>query len=567
MEQPIAHHLIALPDIPAVGDVIAEKYRVEGILGVGGMGVVLGARHLQLGQSVAIKVLSVGQEQRSDAVERFLREGRAAAALCSDHVIRIYDVGQLTTGLPYMVMERLRGEDLATLLVGSEPLGIAEAVDYVAQATMAIIEAHEVGVVHRDLKPANLFRTQRSDGSICIKVLDFGISKQLTDLETETMPGALTSTRQVMGSPAYMSPEQVRDAKNVDHRTDIWALGVTLYELLTKHAAFDAETLPAICAAIAADPPVPIRSRRADVPDSVVSIIGRCLEKNPSDRFPTARALLGALRGNLGGELAVNSREATSPLTPKLAIAEPVIQQVPELEPAWSESGPRSIDTPRSQGADGTLVSGRSSPLISPEASVRRPNGPIQRMKAVALAVLVCGGAATAWFVTRSSATGASSQIDDPNATSNQPQPPIREQSATLQPTATPIEEPRAHGSPERTAPSATSEARVRFVLRIESKPSQALVTEGGNPLGVTPLLIEIDRAIVRHSPRSFLVRKAGYVEVAIQQGDSSSDVRQFVTLSRARESAHDAKPAKPPGHASSTAMPSSSAPGIRISR
>jgi eukaryotic-like serine/threonine-protein kinase len=506
MEQLVPHPQIALPDVPAVGQVIAEKYRVEGILGVGGMGVVLGARHLQLGQLVAIKVLSVSGDKQQGSIERFLREGRAAAALSSDHVVRIYDVGQLPSGIPFMVMERLRGQDLASTLDEHTPMSIADAVEYVAQATVAIVEAHEVGIIHRDLKPSNLFLTRRSDGTACVKVLDFGISKQLTDGDTPTIRSDLTSTRQVMGSPAYMPPEQVRDAKTVDHRTDIWALGVTLYELLTQRAAFDADTLPAVCAAIAADPPVPVRTRRPEVPEALEAIVLKCLEKTPAQRFQTARALLAALRTFQGKSVEFEAHSAAIPLATESS-ASLEIAVLPDskldsgkLDSGLAESGPRSVDSFRPDPADGTLLSGRTpSPLdASDTGTSARDDKPAlsRRMLILALLGLVLIGAATA-RVMRNRSTD--------------PRPAVSE--AT-----------RAQSGEQKT----------HFVLRIESNPSQALVLEGGNPLGVTPLSIEVDRTIVQRSARRFVVHKEGFVDVNLEQEDATTDVHQNLSLAPA---------------------------------
>ncbi len=281
---------------PAIGDVISGKYRIDSILGTGGMGKVFGATHLGLGQKVAIKVLIVEPDdsRRDEAQERFLREGRATAALVSDHVVRIYDVGTLDSGAPFMVMEQLRGNDLAQLLQRTGPFAVDLAADCVRQAASAIAAAHAQGIVHRDLKPSNLFLTQRSDGSPLIKVLDFGISKNM-QAELEPLTGSLTATRSVLGTPFYMSPEQVRDAKKVDFRTDIWSLGLILHELLSGSPAFEGSTLPGVCASIAADPPAALRLKRPEVPVELEQIVLKCLEKDPLRRFQTAAALVDKL--------------------------------------------------------------------------------------------------------------------------------------------------------------------------------------------------------------------------------------------------------------------------------
>src|SRR5258708_827003 len=212
------------------GDILAGKYRVEQVLGKGGMGVVVAATDTQLERRVAIKFLLPEYAEHKEASQRFLREARAAVKIHSEHVARVIDVGTMENGAPYMVMEYLQGTDLAGTLDERVTLPVEEAVAYVLEACDAIAEAHSVGIVHRDLKPANLFLASQPDGSIKIKVLDFGISKAM--MTTTGMDPSLTRTTSMMGSPLYMSPEQMRSAKHVDPRTDVWALGVILYESL-----------------------------------------------------------------------------------------------------------------------------------------------------------------------------------------------------------------------------------------------------------------------------------------------------------------------------------------------
>ena len=293
----------ALEGLPKPGDVVGGKFRVEGVLGAGGMGVVLVARHLQLGQKVAIKILRRDFAASPEAVGRFLREARTAVNLQSAHVVRVMDVGTLDDGLPYMVMEHLTGTDLNELLHQRHMLPVEEAVDYVLQGMEAVAEAHALGLVHRDLKPANLFLTTRPDGSGLVKVLDFGISKATETGSDGARDPALTATSAVMGSPMYMSPEQLRSSKNVDTRTDIWALGVILYELVSGRFPFEDETVTGLCARIAADPPVPLHEHRADVPLAFEAVVSRCLSKNVKDRPQTVGELAAALRPFASAEL------------------------------------------------------------------------------------------------------------------------------------------------------------------------------------------------------------------------------------------------------------------------
>jgi serine/threonine-protein kinase len=275
------------------GQILAGKFRIERVLGQGGMGVVVAATHLQLDERVALKFLLPDALANPEAVERFAREARAAVKIKSEHVARVSDVGTLDSGSPYMVMEYLHGEDLAAWVRRHGAMAVPEAIEFLLQACEAIAEAHALGIVHRDLKPANLFVTRRVDGSPCIKVLDFGISKL-------TIPGAtpefgMTKTHTIMGSPLYMSPEQMSSSRNVDMRTDIWALGVILYETLTGRVPFEAETMPQLCGMILQDPPRPIHELRPDLPQGLQHVVLRCLEKNREHRWGNVAELAFAL--------------------------------------------------------------------------------------------------------------------------------------------------------------------------------------------------------------------------------------------------------------------------------
>jgi hypothetical protein len=275
------------------GQILAGKFRIERVLGQGGMGVVVAATHIQLDERVALKFLLPEALGNPEAVARFAREARAAVKIKSEHVARVSDVGTLESGSPYMVMEYLDGQDLAEWVRRSGAMRISDAVEFVLQACEAIAEAHALGIVHRDLKPANLFVTRRVDGSPCIKVLDFGISKLTVPGSTSDM--GMTRTSTVMGSPLYMSPEQMSSTRNVDQRTDIWALGIILYEVLTGRVPFEAETMPQLCGMILQDPPRPLRELRPDAPDGLAWVVLRCLEKNRDTRFSSVAELAVAL--------------------------------------------------------------------------------------------------------------------------------------------------------------------------------------------------------------------------------------------------------------------------------
>ena len=318
---------------PTEGDVLAGKFRIERVLGVGGMGMVVSAMHLHLDERVAIKFLLPEALTNAEAVARFGREARAAVKIKSEHVARVIDVGALETGAPYMVMELLRGQDLSQVLRDSGALPIAVAVQYVLQACEALAEAHAIGIVHRDLKPANLFLTARADGSPCIKVLDFGISKVSSPSGSGSDMG-MTRTQSIMGSPLYMSPEQMASARDVDQRGDIWAVGCVLYELVTGRVPFEAETMPQLCTLILHTDPPPPRSIRAEVPESLDHVILRCLRKDRNQRYPDVAALaadLAVFSPDLGPRSAArisrvlsSSGMSTTPLTssnPALQVA------------------------------------------------------------------------------------------------------------------------------------------------------------------------------------------------------------------------------------------------------
>jgi serine/threonine protein kinase len=280
------------------GDVIAGKYVVQKLLGKGGMGAVVAAHHAQLDQRVAIKFLLPEALEVPEAVARFTREARAATKIQSEHVVRIIDVGSLESGVPYMVMEYLSGRDLAALVREQGPLPVETVAEYLLQACEALAEAHAIGIIHRDLKPANLFLVSRMDGTPLVKVLDFGISK-LTSQSSSGPDLGLTKTSASMGSPLYMSPEQMCSARDVDPRTDVWALGVVMYELLAGIPPFNGESLPELCAKVLQESEAPLRSVRPDLPPAAESIVARCLRKAPADRFANVAELAVAL-----GELA-----------------------------------------------------------------------------------------------------------------------------------------------------------------------------------------------------------------------------------------------------------------------
>jgi serine/threonine-protein kinase len=489
---------------PRPGDVLAGKYRVESTLGAGGMGVVVLVEHIELGQRMAIKLMTPGVNHEQQNVMRFLREARAAAGIQSEHVVRIFDVGTFESGAPYMVMELLRGEDLGQLLVTVGRLPIHEAVDYVLQACHAIAEAHAMGIVHRDLKPSNLFLSRRSDGTPLVKVLDFGISKAINpDKEGGAFSANLTATSAVMGSPLYMSPEQVRNAKQVDARADIWSLGVILHELLTGAPAFNADTLPGICAAIIADEPPPLRTLRPDAPPELEGIVAKCLEKSVNGRFQSVRDLMAALRTFASGrlQLSPNSR--------------PIASTMPSSDSSRNRANPAGY---RSSHSDATQAAPpmnrlRTTPSpfeksAAPVASSAVPTPGSRKPLVIALVFAAVAAIAIGVFALRRSEQG-----------------------------------PTSAASKLEQVPG----PRKSFTLLIDSTPSGAAVVEGDTVLGNTPIQISVDNDGARREPRKISIRREGFQPYSILQGPSDDNVRVLANLVESPAETPSLAPAK--GH------------------
>ena len=324
-------------DVPDPGAKIDAKYEVLSVLGKGGMGVVVAARHVDLQEVIALKFLLPEALEQPDAVERFLREARAVRKLSSQHVVKVLDIGRLSsTGLPYMAMELLQGEDLSAVIGRVGALPPAVACDFILQAADALGEAHANGIVHRDIKPANLFAmSEPVRGRTFIKVLDFGIAKLL-----DAAPA--TGTMTVMGSAFYMSPEQMRSSKKVDARADIWSLGVTLYELVTGRYPFEGDSLPELLMAISCDAPVPPRAHNPDLPVELEAVILKCLVKDPDARMPTIAALAAALAPFVSHDVVALPLQIHARPTPQLP---PAAGTDEDLAPSTAQSASTKLET------------------------------------------------------------------------------------------------------------------------------------------------------------------------------------------------------------------------------
>ena len=287
-----------------IGSLIHRNYRIDRLLGEGGMGSVYLAHDLAHDRAVAVKVLTGYAGESATIIERFHRESKAALSIDSPHVARVFDAGTDTCG-PFLVMEHLEGEDAGHLFRRLQHLPPSLALRIVGQACAGLAKAHEAGVVHRDIKPANLFLARLAGGQVTVKILDFGVAKVLpTWAQRDVAPEVLTRTGAVLGSPLYMSPEQARGAKAVDHRADVWSLGVVLYQALAAAAPNqEIEALGELIVTICTQAPRPVEESAPWISKGLAAIVRRALRLDPGERFQTAAAMLDAIRAELNDEL------------------------------------------------------------------------------------------------------------------------------------------------------------------------------------------------------------------------------------------------------------------------
>lgn len=333
------------------GVLLLDKYRIDAVIGRGGMGVVLAATHVALEEKVAIKVLKANLTTDDEARGRFLREAQSAVKLKSEHVTRVHDIGVLPDGSPFMVMEYLEGMDLDQMVKANGATSPPLAASYLLQACEGLAEAHARGIIHRDIKPSNIFVTWRADGSPLLKLLDFGISRAVqADGEL-----SLTRTASILGTPAFMSPEQMRSSRRVDARTDIWSLGVVMYELLEARWPFAAESFTEMCVKVSADPPEPMTCA-----PELQTVVFRCLEKDPATRFANVGELASAIAPHVS-----DPREA--------ALRVERIKRILARSTAFSgveDTGPaHTAQAPAQPGGSGPVRIA----AVTPPAGVRQP--------------------------------------------------------------------------------------------------------------------------------------------------------------------------------------------------
>jgi serine/threonine protein kinase len=429
------------------GDMIAEKYRVDRVLGAGGMGVVVLATDVTLERQVAIKFLLEEHVKHREATERFLREARAAVRIQSEHVARVIDVGTLKNGAPYMVMEYLVGTDLSQVIEEKGRTAVEDAVGYVLEACEAIAEAHAAGIVHRDLKPANLFLARKAGGHFSIKVLDFGISKHTSP--STSAQQSLTRTSTMMGSPLYMSPEQMRSSRDVDSRTDIWALGVILYELLTGKPPFVAESMPELVALILQDQPQSPRADRPEMPVGLEPVVLRALEKDPVRRYQNVGEFAQALLP-FGPRSARVSVERISRVLHEAGLSSHDIVLPASLAP---RTAPSEAQTAVDFGRTASETSNKRSPVVPILAALGT--------------LLILGGGAALLIVGRDPVRAADipAPIAEPAAKPVATQAPASPEAIpTPTPEATVTAAPLASALPPEPAPSASPAASVAVV-------------------------------------------------------------------------------------------------------
>jgi len=460
----------------AVGDVLNGKYRIDGVLGEGGVGIVYCAQHLELDEKVALKFLRPESLGDRGIVARFAREAKAALSIKSEYVARVMDVGTVeATGVPFIVMEYLEGQDFSATLRLHGVFSTQDVSEYVLQVCEALAIAHAKGIVHRDIKPENIFLTTTQHGrSIKVaKVLDFGISKAaLTGSFLKEIP--LVRTGHLMGTPLYMSPEQVRAASQVDARTDIWSLGLVMYEILTGTTAFNASSLTELCAAILEREAPPVRSLRPEVPEGLAVAVERCLKKDPAQRFQNVGALAMALLPFAPKRARICAERAVSVLR-EAGIAEPELKVHSTMPPPTDEA----INVAASLSQQIRIASATSLPAVQASAA---PSGSRRPVVAIAIGgvVAVALGVVCTLLILRGAAAPKPAISADPSVTAAVPQPTSPAGTFDVPPptTSAGVDTMTSVGGALVTAPPATSAS----ALPASRVPPLPHVTPTGKP-------------------------------------------------------------------------------------
>jgi serine/threonine-protein kinase len=490
--EPLTDGPIELPFAP--GDIIGGKYEIGSLIGAGGMGYVVAAKHVDLGESVALKFLRREALAHEELMLRFATEARAAVRIKSEHVARVFDVGNLPDGVPFIVMEHLVGKDLCQLLHEQGQLPVKLAVEYVMQVCEALAAAHSIGVVHRDIKPENLFLADRGQGTTVVKVLDFGISKvALTGSAFEQK--RLARTMMPMGSPVYMSPEQIRASEEIDARTDIWSLGCVLYELLTGVPAFDAPSLTQLSATILEKDPVPMSQLAPEVPAELEAVVLRCLEKNRKARYRNVAELAIALypfaprRARIFVERCAQLLSESS--SGALDLELPSVAPPPNPTP----SGPTTVFV----RADAPPSSASSSTALVVDDVDNPPFVPKRRRMWIGASLLVAAIIGAAFGASRQTDSGDAADVTKPVAASPRVEakaPAVVEPVATQAPPVVTTQAPVAAAAPSATTsgtptqrasapvPQSTAQTR-RAAVAVKTRPVAARPARSGEELDV----------------------------------------------------------------------------------
>jgi serine/threonine protein kinase len=479
------------------GEILLGKYRVEEVIGIGGMGCVVRASHLYLQQPVAIKILLPGMVESQSTVQRFMREAQATVKLRSEHIARVMDVSTLPDGTPVLVMEYLEGYDLNQILRHHGPQLPQAVVDLMLQACEGIAEAHSLGIIHRDIKPSNFFITRRPDGSNLLKILDFGISKAGDSGISE-----LTGTQTVIGTPTYMAPEQMQTARSTDPRSDIWSMGVVMYQMLAGRPPFEAENYAQLVLMVAKDPPAQFS---VALPGGLQSIVFRCLEKEPKNRIQNA------------GELArMLAPYASDPLTAQQSAdrASRILSTPRGSQPGFplSTAGggvqmtPPAL-TPKSWGQTGSSLGGAAGQMGT--KVVRRSRGLV-----IAGVATLCVAAGAGGYLISSSMKGGGNDDKGTHVTAPEPS------AATQAPAPTPdkaADTKAADTKPADTKPADTTatDTKPADTKPADTKPADTKVTDTKPATQVTTTKLTTDTAKkpdptpVKTTPKTDTVKKA----------------------------------------------------------
>jgi serine/threonine protein kinase len=518
------------PEDYAVGQVLSGRFRVEHVIGVGSMGVVLAARHLELDERVAIKFIRAEMQRVPGVLQRFAREAKAAVSIKSEHVAQVFDVGTAEGIGPYIVMEYLEGRDLGAVLEMEGRLPIRRAVHYVMQACEALAVAHSSGITHRDIKPENLFLTRQGDLEL-VKLLDFGISKAALTGKVFGDELSGVEVQCLLGTPLYMSPEQIRHTAEVDHRTDIWSLGAVLYELVTARSAFVADSVRQVWTRILETAPTPLAAHCPEAPASLQAVIDRCLEKDPARRFQNVAELAIALLPFAPSRARLYAQRASSILGTKSDSILPAPLYTPTAPVSRSFVG-EPVDLPQTSMLALPIPEITAPPVFGQRESRGLDNPKTSKL----VAVFALGGLGAAllmlWTGVRRVEPTAS-RVETPAAATAAAW-------AASRPPATPPSEATRQEQPVELSLSRT--------VLVESQPSGALVKVGGQALGVTPL-----STLLPVGMQELSISKQGYsTEQAFVQLDpappGAKAVRTRVMLREgAAESNSDSSRTRPP--------------------